>query len=63
MSCASAPNGCRVYCFGGVMDQEETEDNLRGQFSNEIYYFEVISIDIFGQYVVFRLKIRIANAW
>lgn len=33
------PNG-KIYTFGGVMDTEEDDENLRGQFSNEIYLLD-----------------------
>ncbi|XP_055382625.1 kelch domain-containing protein 4 [Condylostylus longicornis] len=37
---AQAANG-KVYCFGGVMDIEEDEENLRGQFGNELYCLDI----------------------
>jgi N-acetylneuraminic acid mutarotase len=39
VACAVGPAG-RVYTFGGVMDTEEDDENLRGQFSNEIHYLD-----------------------
>lgn len=34
----------KVYCFGGVMDVEEDEENLQGQFGNELYCLDLSSI-------------------
>lgn len=39
VACASAPGG-KIYTFGGVMDTEEDDENLRGQFSNEIHFLD-----------------------
>uniref|UniRef100_A0A1Q3FDW4 Kelch domain-containing protein 4 n=1 Tax=Culex tarsalis TaxID=7177 RepID=A0A1Q3FDW4_CULTA len=36
MSAVIAPNG-KVYAFGGVMDTDEDEEDVRGMFSNEIH--------------------------
>ncbi|GAB0092187.1 kelch domain-containing protein 4 [Sergentomyia squamirostris] len=35
-----APNG-RLYTFGGVMDTEEDEESIKGQFTNELHSFDV----------------------
>uniref|UniRef100_A0A1L8DAQ5 Kelch domain-containing protein 4 n=1 Tax=Nyssomyia neivai TaxID=330878 RepID=A0A1L8DAQ5_9DIPT len=35
-----APNG-RHYTFGGVMDTEEDEESIKGQFTNELHSFDV----------------------
>lgn len=32
--------GGKIYVFGGVMDTEEDDENLRGQFSNEIHFLD-----------------------
>lgn len=39
VACTQGPGG-RVYIFGGVMDTEEDDENLRGQFSNEIHFLD-----------------------
>lgn len=39
VSCTGGPGG-RIYTFGGVMDTEEDDENLRGQFSNEVNFLE-----------------------
>ena len=39
VACTSGPGG-RIYTFGGVMDTEEDDENLRGQFSNEINFLD-----------------------
>lgn len=39
VACTSAPGG-KIYIFGGVMDTEEDDENLRGQFSNEIHFLD-----------------------
>uniref|UniRef100_A0A182JPG9 Kelch domain-containing protein 4 n=1 Tax=Anopheles christyi TaxID=43041 RepID=A0A182JPG9_9DIPT len=36
MAVAIAPNG-KAYAFGGVMDTEEDEEDVRGMFSNELH--------------------------
>lgn len=36
MAVAIAPNG-KAYTFGGVMDTEEDEEDVRGMFSNELH--------------------------
>lgn len=40
VSFALAPNG-KCYTFGGVMDVQEDEENLQGQFSNDLHYFDL----------------------
>ncbi|XP_053687436.1 kelch domain-containing protein 4 [Sabethes cyaneus] len=42
MSAAIASNG-KVFTFGGVMDTEEDEEDVRGTFSNELYLLETSS--------------------
>lgn len=39
VACTPGPAG-RIYIFGGVMDTEEDDENLRGQFSNEIHFLD-----------------------
>lgn len=39
VSCTPGPGG-KIYTFGGVMDTEEDDENLRGQFSNEIHFLD-----------------------
>lgn len=39
VSCTGGPGG-RIYTFGGVMDTEEDDENLRGQFSNEVNFLD-----------------------
>jgi N-acetylneuraminic acid mutarotase len=39
---AIGPNG-KIYTFGGVMDTEEDDENLRGQFSNEVHFLDTSS--------------------
>ncbi|CRK86889.1 CLUMA_CG000714, isoform A [Clunio marinus] len=39
VACTSGYGG-RIYTFGGVMDTEEDDENLRGQFSNEIHFLD-----------------------
>lgn len=39
VSTSMGPNG-RIYTFGGVMDTEEDDEDVRGQFSNEIHFLE-----------------------
>jgi N-acetylneuraminic acid mutarotase len=39
VACTGGPGG-RIYTFGGVMDTEEDDENLRGQFSNEIHFLD-----------------------
>jgi N-acetylneuraminic acid mutarotase len=39
---ATAANG-KIYVFGGVMDTEEDDENLRGLFTNEIHFLDVQS--------------------
>lgn len=39
VACASGPGG-KIYTFGGVMDTDEDDENLRGQFSNEIHFLD-----------------------
>lgn len=36
----TAPNG-KSYCFGGVMDTEEDEENLKGQFGDELLVLDL----------------------
>ena len=40
VSCCNALNG-KIYIFGGVMDTEEDDENLRGLFSNEVHLLDV----------------------
>ncbi|XP_058066845.1 kelch domain-containing protein 4 [Anopheles bellator] len=40
MSAAMAPNG-KAYAFGGVMDTEEDEEDLKGLFSNELHVLDL----------------------
>ncbi|CAG9811391.1 unnamed protein product [Chironomus riparius] len=40
VSCVTAPNG-KIYIFGGVMDTEEDDENLRGLFTNEIHFLDI----------------------
>ncbi|XP_058831674.1 kelch domain-containing protein 4 [Topomyia yanbarensis] len=42
MSAAVAANG-KVYTFGGVMDTEEDEEDVRGMFSNEVHTLDPAS--------------------
>ncbi|XP_054735460.1 kelch domain-containing protein 4 [Anastrepha obliqua] len=35
VSCTTAPNG-KAYCFGGVMDIDENEEDIKGQFGEEL---------------------------
>lgn len=37
--CTSAND--RIYIFGGVMDTEEDDENVKGMFGNEIHYFDL----------------------
>uniref|UniRef100_A0A1B0AR69 Kelch domain-containing protein 4 n=1 Tax=Glossina palpalis gambiensis TaxID=67801 RepID=A0A1B0AR69_9MUSC len=51
VSCTSAPNGM-VYSFGGVMDVDENEEDLHGQFGDDLLGLDLNSltchlIDIF----------------
>lgn len=39
VACTGGAAG-RIYTFGGVMDTEEDDENLRGQFSNEIHFLD-----------------------
>lgn len=39
VSTTVGPNG-KIYTFGGVMDTEEDDEDVRGQFSNEIHFLE-----------------------
>lgn len=40
MSIAMAPNG-KVYTFGGVLDTKEDEEDLEGQFGNDLHVFDI----------------------
>lgn len=40
MNVAVSQNG-KAYIFGGVLDVEEDEENLSGQFSNELHSFDL----------------------
>lgn len=40
LSCAVAP-GNRAFCFGGVFDEEEDEEQLEGKFFNELYLLDM----------------------
>lgn len=40
VSVAVAPNG-KAYIFGGVLDTDEDEERLEGQFSNEMHALEL----------------------
>ncbi|XP_037933351.1 kelch domain-containing protein 4-like [Teleopsis dalmanni] len=42
VGCTSAPNG-KVYCFGGVMDVDEDEEDVRGQFGDELLALDLSS--------------------
>ncbi|XP_017480471.1 PREDICTED: kelch domain-containing protein 4 [Rhagoletis zephyria] len=35
VSCTTAPNG-KAYCFGGVMDIDEDEEDIKGQFGEDL---------------------------
>lgn len=39
VACTGGPGG-KIYTFGGVMDTEEDDENLRGQFSSEIHFLD-----------------------
>ncbi|GBP94390.1 Kelch domain-containing protein 4 [Eumeta japonica] len=39
----TAPNG-KAYCFGGVMDVEEDEENVRGQFGDELLSLDLSTL-------------------
>lgn len=39
---AIGANG-KIFTFGGVMDTEEDDENLRGQFSNEVHFLDTQS--------------------
>lgn len=39
IACVTGPGG-KIYTFGGVMDTEEDDENLRGQFSNELHFLD-----------------------
>ncbi|XP_011201997.2 kelch domain-containing protein 4 [Bactrocera dorsalis] len=43
VSCTTAPNG-KSYCFGGVMDIDEDEEDIKGQFGEEL-----LSLDLTTQ--------------
>lgn len=43
MSSVVAPNG-KIYVFGGVMDEEEDEESIKGKFSNELYTVDATSL-------------------
>lgn len=40
MNTVVAPNG-KAYIFGGVLDVNEDEDSLEGQFSNEMHILDL----------------------
>ncbi|XP_048751852.1 kelch domain-containing protein 4-like isoform X2 [Ostrea edulis] len=40
MTCAVAPAN-RAFCFGGVFDEEEDEEQLEGKFFNEFYLLDL----------------------
>ncbi|XP_061197077.1 kelch domain-containing protein 4-like [Saccostrea echinata] len=40
MSCSVAP-GNRAFCFGGVFDEEEDEEQIEGKFFNEFYLLDL----------------------
>ena len=46
----------RVYCFGGVMDTEEDDENLRGQFSNEIHFLDVTANGVWRKVELIKKK-------
>lgn len=43
MSSVMAPNG-KIYVFGGVMDEEEDEESIKGKFSNELYTVDATTL-------------------
>lgn len=43
MSCAVAANG-KAYVFGGVLDTKEDEEDLEGQFGNDLHMLDVSSL-------------------
>lgn len=43
MSSVTAPNG-KIYVFGGVMDEEEDEESIKGKFSNELYTVDATTL-------------------
>lgn len=40
VGCTVAPNG-KAYCFGGVMDVNEDDENVQGQFGDELLAFDL----------------------
>ncbi|KAH8387886.1 hypothetical protein KR093_010162 [Drosophila rubida] len=42
VGCTVAPNG-KAYCFGGVMDVNEDDENVLGQFGDELLAFDLSS--------------------
>ncbi|XP_067619320.1 kelch domain-containing protein 4 [Eurosta solidaginis] len=43
VSCTMAPNG-KAYCFGGVMDIDEDEEDIKGQFGEDLLALDLTSL-------------------
>lgn len=55
VACVAGPSG-KIYTFGGVMDTEEDDENLRGQFSNEINFLDTAGGGIAWRKVELKTK-------
>jgi N-acetylneuraminic acid mutarotase len=55
VACTQGTGG-RIYIFGGVMDTEEDDENLRGQFSNEIHFLDTAGGGIAWRKVELKTK-------
>ncbi|XP_065359382.1 kelch domain-containing protein 4 [Calliphora vicina] len=43
VGCCTAPNG-KAYCFGGVMDIDEDEEDVKGQFGDELLALDLSAL-------------------
>ncbi|XP_075163531.1 kelch domain-containing protein 4 [Haematobia irritans] len=43
VGCCTAPNG-KAYCFGGVMDIDEDEEDVKGQFGDDLLALDLSSM-------------------
>lgn len=55
VACTMGPSG-RIFTFGGVMDTEEDDEDLRGQFSNEIHFLDTAGGGLAWRKIEIKLK-------